>query len=416
MTKRAPTGWLAVAALAGWSAYSTLSIMYVAFGVALLASGWALTRAGRWREVAAEPGARPLALLWLWLAVSALWSPAARSDMVPHLWSITLLGAVPLMALALPPAAARLGLKHFVWASAAAAALIVLARLGVLPRWPVWQRVVDGEGNQRIAVSMWLALGAAFAVHRASLPGAMRQRLTSLALAVLCLCGEASQDRRSGMLMLLALLVLWIWWQQPTALRRAGVLLVLALAGWGLWTVADGVRARFAEGVHELRTLQPADTVSTSWGQRAYMLQISARLVAERPLIGHGLGSWPTLWERHTPPGSALRAHSTPHNEYLLLAVQGGVPAALLWLAVWVSRLRACWRAGAAALPAAQVWLTLALGSLFNAILRDAKFELTLLLLAALATAATRSPQSMGQARNPSAADPGRDAPSSSPR
>lgn len=392
-----PDAWPVLAVLMAWSAYTTLGLVYTVLALALLLAGTDLVRQRRWPLVHAQPGFWPLVLLCLWLALSSLWSAAPLRVMAPHLWSYALLLLVPMVALVCPREAAQAGLRHFVWASACAALLVLATRLGVLPVQLPWQRVVDAGGNQRIATSLWLALGAVFALHQAlqDRRPPLGQRMMSLAAAVLCLLAVALQDRRSGMVLLLPLLASWAVLVQRTLWRRGLVLVVLAMAALGAWQLADGVRARFAEGLHELRAARTPETVNTSWGQRLYMIEITSGLVAEKPLAGHGLGSWPGLWAQKTPAGSELQKHSTPHNEYLLAAVQGGAPAVLLLLLALAARLRACWQAGPPGLPGLQLWLTVALGGLFNAILRDAKFELTLLLLAALATAAMRQDRSV---------------------
>lgn len=408
--------WPVLAALMAWSAYTTLGLVYGVLLLALLLAAVQISLQRRWHDVARQPGFIPLLLLCLWLGLSSLWSAAPVRVMAPHLWSYALLLLVPWVALVCPREAAQAGLRHFVWASACAALLVLTTRLGWLPVQLPWQRVVDAGGNQRIATSLWLALGAVFALHQALQPGhqGKPQRLMSGVAALLCLLAVALQDRRSGMVLLLPLLAAWAVLRQPTAWRRALVLVALASAAIGGWQLADGVRARFAEGWHELHATRTPETVNTSWGQRLYMLEITGGLVARQPLTGHGLGSWPGLWAQHTPAGSELRKNTTPHNEYLLVAVQGGAPALLLLLLALAARLRASWQAGLAGLPSLQVWLTVAVGGLFNAILRDAKFELTLLLLAALAAAAMR--QDKAVSTKPSAAAPGRDAPSSRPR
>jgi O-antigen ligase len=166
--------------------------------------------------------------------------------------------------------------------------------------------------------------------------------------------------------------------------------LAVVLAAALAWQAADGVRARFAEGLKEVRQYAADDHVATSWGQRLRMWQLTGTMVTERPLAGHGVASWLGLWQQRVTPGTALAANTTPHNEYLLLAQQGGAVALALWLWLLLAGLRHALQAGAAGVPALMAWTALAWTGLFNAVLRDAKFALPLLLLAALAIATTR--------------------------
>ena len=123
------------------------------------------------------------------------------------------------------------------------------------------------------------------------------------------------------------------------------------------------------------------------------MRQLTATMVADRPLLGHGVGSWKQRWTERVTPGTPLAANSTPHSEFLLLAQQAGVLAPLLWL-VWLGAgWRNAARAGTAGVPAVLALTAVAWTGLFNAVLRDAKFALPLLLLAALGAAAARGDQ-----------------------
>jgi len=123
--------------------------------------------------------------------------------------------------------------------------------------------------------------------------------------------------------------------------------------------------------------------------------------VRERPWLGHGVGSWETLWQARTRSGTMLAANRTPHNEYLLLAQQVGLPGAALLLALLVACARAALRSGPAGLPMLMVWLAIGWAGLFNAVLRDAKFALPLLLLAGLTAALSHGEVTAGEAGHP---------------
>ena len=145
------------------------------------------------------------------------------------------------------------------------------------------------------------------------------------------------------------------------------------------------------EGYADLSTYSSSAPAVTSWGMRVRMFEITSDMVGERPVFGHGLGSWQLLWDQRVAPGTRLADNSTPHNEYLLVASQAGVLAAVLLLAWLLAMIAFAVRAGALGIPGLMAWLTFALVGLANAVLRDAKFALPLLLLAALATALGQS-------------------------
>lgn len=376
--------------LASWACYLPLGAKYAAVGAAVLTASIALR--ARAVSVAAlyvrPPVPAALALLLL-LALSLAWTPAPWSVGLGQLGQYALMLVVPVLSAACPPELARRSLGHFVVASALVGLLFVIARFGTLPSSAVlWHTSIDAEGNQRIATSILLAFGAVLALWLA-LQHAARLRGTWLALGALSLLGLSLQDRRSGMLLLPVLAVAWAWTHQPGWLRRLLALTAVLLLAGTTWLTSDMVRQRFDEGVRELQAYRADDAVATSWGQRLRMWQVTLDMVTERPLRGHGIGSWKQRWRERITPGTALAQNTTPHNEYLLLAQQAGVFAPLLWL-WWLGRgAHAAVRAGA--VPAVLAWTALGWIGLFNAVLRDAKFALPLLLLLALALAAGRS-------------------------
>lgn len=384
-----PDRWLAaLLLLAAWACYLPLGTKYITIVPAALCAAWVLWRRRHVQPLRAAPGLWASAALLAALALSATWSPAPWPLIGSHLGQYGLLLLVPLIGTACPPAAARRALWHFVLASALVGLLFALAASNLLPAAPVWRTTIDAEGNQRIATSILLALAATLALQ-AGLRAVTVTRALWLLAAVACAAGLALQDRRSGMLLLPLLLVTWTLVRQPNIWRRFILLIAIVLAALAALQLADGVRGRFAEGLAELRQYEANDDVATSWGQRLRMWQLTGAMVQERPLAGHGVASWRELWRDRVTAGTALAAHSTPHNEYLLLAQQTGVMGVALWLWLLADCLRRAAIQGAAGLPSLLVWTTIAWAGLFNAVLRDAKFSLPLILLAALALAAS---------------------------
>lgn len=376
--------------LAAWACYLPLGIKYAAIVPAGLCAALVLWRQGRAGQLRAAPGMLASTGLVGALALSALWSPAPWPDIGSHLWQYGLLLLAPLIGTACPPAVARQALQHFMLASAIVGLLFVLAAADVLPDAPLWRTTIDAEGNQRIATSVLLALAAVLALQ-AGLRAAASLRALWLLVALTCAAGLALQDRRSGMLLLPLLLMAWTLLRQPDVWRRMGLLAAIVLATLSAMQLADGVRGRLAEGLAELQRYEADDRIATSWGQRLRMWQVTGAMVQERPLAGHGVASWRGLWRERVTPGTALASHSTPHNEYLLLAQQIGGVGVALWLWLLAGCLRQASVSAAAGVPSLLVWIAIAWTGLFNAVLRDAKFSLPLILLAALALSASRS-------------------------
>jgi O-antigen ligase len=374
-----------------WVLYLPLGAKYALALGAFVAAVWHVRRHRSWPRVTADPAQRCLALLLTWLALTAAWTPAPPQAVVSHLWTYGLALGLPWLVAALDAAWCRRALVQFAVASAFVGGLVALRALDALPASPLWASTVDATGNQRIATSLLMALGAAIALWLAAAPNNSTARRTGLlSLAALASVGLSLQDRRTGMLMLPVLLLVWTLARPRSAVQRAAMALAILAASAFVWAGSEGVRQRFAEGLQEIAEYRSSDEVASSWGLRLRMFERTAEMVRERPWTGHGVGSWAALWQQRTPPGSRLADNSTPHNDYLHLAQQGGLPAVLLLLAFLGVHWWRAWRAGPAGVPLLMVWTAVCVGALFNAVLRDAKFALPLLLLAAAAAALGR--------------------------
>jgi O-antigen ligase len=391
--------WLGRLAIAmSWAIYLPLGVKYPTFLLAAALSAAALARFGDRVGFWCEPMALPALLLVGWLGLCRASGRRHLTPCWPHTWATTpCCWPCPWSRPALPAPAAATALRHFCMASGVVGLLLVMEPLKLLPPSLLWHSTVDAEGNQRIANSLMLALGVALSLWQATQARQLTPRLAWLGIAALIALGLALQDRRTGLLTLPLILLAWSL-AAPVALwRRLVLALLVCLAAVGAWQVSDNVRARFDEGLRELRQYQSTDHVANSWGQRVRMVEVTGRMVAEAPLLGHGLASWRLLWQQRVQPGTQLHDETTPHNEYLLLAQQAGLPAVLLLLWLMGAAARRAWRSGQAGIPSLMIWASFAAAAMGNVVLRDAKFSLPLLMVAACCVALHRSPGQDGR-------------------
>lgn len=332
----------------------------------------------------------------LWFMVAMVWSDMTRGGSWWHLMHYLLAAAALLIASIVSAPQARLALLIFVWASLPAAALLLAGQLGVLPAMGPWKHLAEYGGNKSIVSGVLLVAATGFALclglDRRTL--APRMRLAMMGVAgTLALVVITCMPARTALLALpVAIALPWLslrrGWRDAVALC-ATVLLAVALA----WQLSPNVHARFSEGLYGLANPRPAlSEPGHSWDIRAEMYRLTALMVAERPVTGHGVGSWPELWQQRTDHPIA-RDMTTPHNEFLSIAVQVGLPGALLFLAWLLGLLRHGMRVSDAwhrmSLVMAAIWT---ITSAFNVALRDAAFALPLLLLTGLLAAATVDP------------------------
>jgi O-antigen ligase len=95
---------------------------------------------------------------------------------------------------------------------------------------------------------------------------------------------------------------------------------------------------RFNEGVVNMQSdLKPGPEQSqTSMGQRYMFWRYSMELIAEKPLLGHGTGSFAKEYERIT--NTETMKAKNPHNEFLMISVQLGAVGLFIYLGFLASQ------------------------------------------------------------------------------
>ena len=123
-------------------------------------------------------------------------------------------------------------------------------------------------------------------------------------------------------------------------------------------------------------------------GNRLQFIKITGEMILEKPVIGHGIGSWLEQYPERALQAGADETHgmSTPHNDYLLygaeLGLIGVVGLLAVYLAIAIQGLKQIPQHG---LGLFLISVTLLVGSMFNALLRDWKFGMPMMILLAIA-------------------------------
>lgn len=202
-----------------------------------------------------------------------------------------------------------------------------------------------------------------------------------------------AQPGRTGWLVSLAVLGLALFWALPQRLRWPALLLTPALLAAALWLGSARFQAGLQVAWQEGQQYSQAGKTDTSLGFRLHAWRRSVQAWAERPWLGHGVGSWTASVKRLEGPQAESifgSSGSNPHQEYLLWAVSLGASGPLLllgWMLAWVRD--AARAAPDVARAVTSLVLALALACAFNSSLYDALvgdfFVVTLGLLLALA-------------------------------
>jgi O-antigen ligase len=335
----------------------------------------------QWRDVATIQW--PLWFLLAWLGVTVAWTPAAADDAFLHWLRYALLGLVVVLAIGVGSRAAASALRVHVACSAMMAVLMLSGIGDHYPKDGLFNTLFHYSGNKSIGNSALMVLGAAFAAHLALQPSGSRVARAFMATAAATIVAALllhSQSRTSVLLLGgLALVLLLghlrdrrLWW--ALGLSAAAAVVVVGLGGGGL-------AYRAAAGHFEK---------SNSIRQDLYIE--TGRMIVDRPLTGHGLGSWVSVWQQRVGPGHSAYRIKTAHQEWLQIAQQGGVAAAMLLIGLfirWWSLGRRWGGPGGNALVALclTAWL---LQTFVHAAIRDTRLALPMILLTGLAMAATR--------------------------
>ena len=176
---------------------------------------------------------------------------------------------------------------------------------------------------------------------------------------------------RTGMLVFICLILLFLY-QRLSILQWLIGMLLLAGIVFLIYVSSDNFSGRIDEVILEIEQYEPGQS-RTSIGQRFDWWQTSVALIKEKPLLGHGTGSFSVAHQRLSKNG-AITPTDNPHNEFLLLTVQFGLVGLFLFAGLMLFQLIGC-----GYIPEKKKWLlqgvilALLSGSLINSLLFDSQ-------------------------------------------
>lgn len=138
---------------------------------------------------------------------------------------------------------------------------------------------------------------------------------------------------RTGMLVYIALIILTLLQRLSWKKLLPATILVSIAVGITFFT-SSNFSIRVNEAVDEMRGYQ-AESSRTSLGMRFDWWQNSIDLIMQKPVFGHGTGSFQAVQENLIKDGDT-QSTDNPHNEYLFLAVQTGLVGLFLFVTLLV--------------------------------------------------------------------------------
>ena len=296
------------------------------------------------------------------------------------------IGLTILMAMALTREEAVWSLRGFLLA-AALGVLLILAYYAIgFPLWSPLRAVVMEVGNKSISNALLFSVVASTAAVWGIAQIAAHRPLRAVPAFVLMLglglvVALPLTSRTSVLALLLVIPAVCIHqWRNHLKMLVGALVLGTVVLGAGLYQLPQ-LQHKVETGVQELEEAQTGAVFKGSWVIRYYMYRDTGHMIADRPLTGWGIGGWTDQWHKRGP---ALFADSNmPHNDFLWVGAQGGLPALLSLLVIMVAAVWQAWKrpdiAGRYALAATLVAL---IASSVNSALRDAQIGLALLWIA----------------------------------
>lgn len=340
------------------------------------------------RVFRANPSTLTAALLFGLMAIGLTYSPVSPEKGFATLWKYRELLLMPVIFSVLSHGAKqRNGAQR-----AFLAGCIVLMAVSYL----IFFGIIDENRYGyslvfHITHSFFMAVLGFWALHRtasAGSPRLVRVGWGSILLAAVTNLFYVAPGR-TGMFIFCCLVVLFLYQRLSLARWTAGIIVCSMLLA-GAYYTSDNLSSRVQEAVDEISHYQKGQS-RTSIGQRFDWWMVSLELIAEKPILGHGTGSYQQSHLRKSS-GTRIAPTDNPHNEFLFLAVQFGLAGLALFLLMIALQLQESKNIGRSNRQLLQgVILALLAGSLMNSLLFDSQQGHFYLFMSAALLAGDRS-------------------------
>lgn len=278
-------------------------------------------------------------LAFLALACSAcLWSPASWADQSYVLKKYLKLLSLPVLALGFTSSNARYwGLRAFL-AAMFITALVAIAKT-IMPLY--WHNNTPGfvfrnyiMTGHMMALASYLA--GYFAITRPNqrVPYAMLFLLFSYEVLFLSL-------GRTGYIIYFVLMALLMVQTFNKRQLATGIFTLAVLISAAVY-FSPKVQQGLISIVQNVEHFQQGDK-NTSVGYRLQFQQFAYQLFKEKPLFGHGTGSYSYYFSQRQPVPSWHTQSREPHNQYWLIAAEYGFVGLALYFGLLLALIRTCW-------------------------------------------------------------------------
>ena len=268
------------------------------------------------------------------------------------------------------------------------ATVYYLSHLNILPNWIIFRNYAIYAGNKSIALGIFHAIAAAWLLDTAL------SQLDKKALAVRLIAYFYISSAvllfamtRTGILLWFLLSLIAVLRHVKFSVRGMLSLLLGLVTLFAAWQLSPVARERSEVTIQSVRDFYNGQ-MGSGQGNRLQFIKITGEMILEKPIIGHGIGSWLEQYPERALRAGADETHtmSTPHNDYLLhgaeLGIVGVIGLLSIYLAIAIQGIRQIPQHG---IGLFLISVTLFVGSMFNALLRDWRFGMPMMILLAIA-------------------------------
>ncbi len=268
------------------------------------------------------------------------------------------------------------------------ATVYYLSHLHILPDWIIFRNYAIYAGNKSIALGIFHAIAAAWLLDLA-LSQTDKKALFVRLIAYFYISSAVLlfAMTRTGILLWFLLSLISVLRHVKFSLRGMLSFLLGLTTLFAAWQLSPVARERAEITIQSVRDFYHGQ-MGSGQGNRLQFIKITGEMILEKPVIGHGIGSWLEQYPERALQAGADETHgmSTPHNDYLLygaeLGLIGVVGLLCVYLAIAIQGLKQIPQYG---LGLFLIAVTLFVGSMFNALLRDWKFGMPMMILLAIA-------------------------------
>lgn len=377
------------AILAGLAIPISIAASNISVALLVLAGALQLASLAELKFVLRKPFVVCALLLVAILALATLWTPVSSSEAWGFVLKMRIYWLIPFLIVALHSLAAKQLLLGFAIATLIS---VVLSCGSAWLNYPIFKAI---EGNWFIfhthtyhnffAGLLATGLFAGLLSRAISSKGA---QITAIVVIGLCLYDVFFLVQgRSGQLTTLVMLVVVALLHKPKMGLWFSALTVVVTIGV-LPSLSTNFTNRINQVGDEVSQFEQGGNADTSVGLRLQFYKNTLSLIEDKPLLGHGTGSYRHEYMKLTGFTDTVRVQGHPHNDFMFLSMQAGVLAGVLLVAMmaaaaWMGRaLEPTWKYSLYALQLGMGVATLANSFFTDNITGVAYVLLTLALLA----------------------------------